>query len=103
MVLRCLWTSYDYLTCNTIQEDFVVGGIVDFQLFQYPESCKTVTKWTMREIKTVEQRLVSIPFPDPASVTESKAEVDLKMTLPKTIYMHEEQDSIKLAVWDADK
>lgn len=30
IVLRTLWTSYDYLTANKIQDDFVVGGIVDF-------------------------------------------------------------------------
>jgi len=33
IVLRALWTSYDYLTPFTIQNDFVVGGIVDFQMY----------------------------------------------------------------------
>lgn len=30
IVLRALWTSYDYLTPNKIQNYFVVGGVVDF-------------------------------------------------------------------------
>lgn len=30
IVLRALWTSYDYVTPHKIQDDFVVGGIVDF-------------------------------------------------------------------------
>lgn len=28
IIFRCLWTSYDYLTHNTIQDDIVVGGIL---------------------------------------------------------------------------
>lgn len=30
IIFRCLWTSYDYLTPNKVQDDLVVGGIVDF-------------------------------------------------------------------------
>ena len=30
IVLRALWTSYDYLTPHKIQDDYVVGGIIDF-------------------------------------------------------------------------
>ena len=33
IVIRCLWTSYDYLTPHKIQDDFVVGGVVDYQMF----------------------------------------------------------------------
>ena len=40
LILRCLWTSYDYLTPNKIQDDIVVGGIVDLQMFAFPEICK---------------------------------------------------------------
>ena len=36
IIFRCLWTSYDYLTPNKVQDDLVVGGIVDFYMFQYP-------------------------------------------------------------------
>lgn len=30
IIFRCLWTSYDYLSSHNIQDDIVVGGIVDF-------------------------------------------------------------------------
>lgn len=30
IVLRALWTSFDYLTPDKIQDDFVVGGICNF-------------------------------------------------------------------------
>ena len=30
IILRALWTSYDYLTPSKIQDDFIVGGIIDF-------------------------------------------------------------------------
>ena len=41
IVLRCLWTSYDYLTSNKEQDDIVIGGITDFRMFTYPETAKT--------------------------------------------------------------
>jgi hypothetical protein len=41
IIFRCLWTSYDYLSNLKIHDDFVVGGIVNFQMFAYPELCKT--------------------------------------------------------------
>ena len=67
LVLRCLWTSYDYLTPTKIQDDIVVGGIVNFQMYTYPEPCRNANKWVMRNILTVEQRLRNIPFPDPTA------------------------------------
>ena len=55
VILRCLWTSYDYLTEYRIQDNYVVGGIVNFQLYQYPEYCKVIPKqWTIRNLLTVE-------------------------------------------------
>lgn len=37
LIFRCLWTSYDYLSQYNIQDDIVVGGIVDFQMYEYPK------------------------------------------------------------------
>ena len=55
VVLRCLWTNYDYLTETRIQDNYVVGGIVDFKLFQYPEYCKVIPKqWTIRQVLTTQ-------------------------------------------------
>ena len=89
--MRCLWTSYDYLSENTMQDDYVVGGVVDFQLYHLPESCKVIPKqWVIRQILTVEQRLRNIPFPEPNAINANEAEVDLKFTLPDTVYMSEE-------------
>lgn len=41
LVLRCLWTSFDYLSAAKEQDDLVVGGVVDFQMFHYPDKCET--------------------------------------------------------------
>jgi hypothetical protein len=40
IIFRCLWTSYDYLSSHNIQDDIVVGGIVDFQMYNYPIACQ---------------------------------------------------------------
>ena len=36
-----MWTSYDYLSEYLEQEDIVVGGVVNFQLYYYPELCRS--------------------------------------------------------------
>ena len=40
IIFRCLWTSYDYLSSNLIHDDIVVGGVVDFQMYNYPQACQ---------------------------------------------------------------
>lgn len=99
-MLRTLWTSYDYLTPHKIQNDFVVGGIVDFQMYQFPEQSKQAAKWTMRPILTVEQRLRNIPFPDPSAHVATDIGVEIKFKVPQHIYMSEETSEVKIAIWE---
>jgi hypothetical protein len=102
--MRCLWTGYDYLSESNNQDDYVVGGVVDFQLYQLPEPCKVIPKqWVIRNILTVEQRLKNIAFPEPSAINSSEAEVDLRFKLPDTVYMSEETEDIKMSVWDAER
>lgn len=42
IILRCLWTSYDYVTGEGYYPDLVVGGVAEFKLFSYPEGEKKV-------------------------------------------------------------
>jgi hypothetical protein len=42
IVMRCLWTSFDYVTGEDYYPDLVVGGIAEFKLFSYPEGEKKV-------------------------------------------------------------
>ena len=64
LVLRCLWTSYDYLTGLKQTDDIVIGGISDFRMYLYPEPCKKSGGWTMRKVLSVEERLKPIHWPD---------------------------------------
>jgi hypothetical protein len=74
LIIRALWTSYDDLSIKssltgekTYQPDLVVGGVVDFRLYQYPEGSRQAMKWTVRNVYLAEDRLRNIPYPDPAS------------------------------------
>ena len=102
-MLRALWTSYDYLTPRKIQDDFVVGGIVNFQMYQNPEASKTAAKWTMRPIYTIEQRMRNIPYPEPSAHAASDIGVEIKFILPETIYMSEDTSEVKIAIWSAEQ
>lgn len=102
VVLRCLWTSFDYLTPHKVQDDYVVGGIVDFQLYHFPEQSKAAGKWCMRQILSVEQRLRNIPYPDPAAHSANELPVEIKFYLPTNIYI-ESVTEVKIAVWNKEK
>jgi len=54
----------------------------------------------MRPIYTVEQRLKNIPFPDPAAHLAADIGVEIKFTLPVSIYMSEDTAEVKIAIWD---
>ncbi len=41
LIFRCLWTSYDYLSAFLVHDDVVVGGVIDMQMFQFPETCRS--------------------------------------------------------------
>ena len=101
IILRALWTSYDYLTPSKIQDDFIVGGIIDFQIYHYPEQSKQAGKWNMRPIYTVEQRLRNIPFPEPSAHVAADIGVEIKFTLAENIFMSEDTAEVKIAIWDA--
>lgn len=103
LVMRCLWTGYDYLTATKIQDDIVVGGVVNFQMYSFPESAKPANKWTMRNILTVEQRLKNVPFPDPTGAAGVEQPVDMQFTLPESIFTEEDASQVKIAVWDEEQ
>jgi hypothetical protein len=66
-----MWRSYDDVTVNSgsYYPDIIVGGVVDFRLFQYPEGPRPAMKWTERNVFSVDDRLKNIPYPDPTSPT----------------------------------
>lgn len=78
----------------------MVGGIVDLKMFQYPQSSKTVAKWCMRKIMSVQERLVNLPYCEPTSNT---GEIDMKMTLPEYVYLGDEPSTIRVAIWNPER
>jgi hypothetical protein len=36
-------------------------------MFEYPKPAKVTTRWTMRFIKSIEDTLKEIPYPEPSS------------------------------------
>ena len=54
----------------------------------------------MRPILTIEQRLKNIPYPDPSAHVAADIGVEIKFTLPETIYMSEDTSEVKIAIWD---
>ena len=98
IILRSFWNSNDYLSCSSYHEDFVVGGIVDIRLYQYPEECKQAQNWIMRSVHAVDDILKNIPYPDPTTQMQIDP-VPVIYYLPEYVYITE-NDDIKVGVWD---
>ena len=63
-----MWTSFDYISGpeNAKKADeLCVGGIIHSRMFQYPLLPISGFKWMIRQIKSVEDSLVCIEYPDP--------------------------------------
>lgn len=105
LIIRALWTSYDDVSIKpgpngekSLLSDIVVGGIVDFRLYQYPEGSRQAMKWTVRNVYTAEDRLRNIPYPDPASQIEPDP-IQIQFMLPEYVFVAE-SDDIRVGVWD---
>lgn len=101
MMLRFLWTSFDYLTPEKIQDFIVVGGIVDFQMFALGELSKPMQKWMSRRVFSVEERLKKINFPDQSH--SDTQPVEITFTVPKYVYMSPDASSVDIKIWDKAK
>lgn len=60
-----MWQSYDDLSDRVYSADIVVGGILTFDVFKFPELPHKQLKWTIRSILDTEIMLNKIPYPDP--------------------------------------
>lgn len=103
LIFRCLWTSYDYLSQYNIQDDIVVGGIVDFQMYEYPKQCLKSHKWTMRKVLPLEERLNNFTFPESAAGNAIETPVEVSFKLPNNLFIGEDITALKIGVWDAAK
>jgi cancer susceptibility candidate protein 1 len=53
IILRCMWTSFDYVSgAENIKkfDELVVGGVTLCKMYCYPEPPKNSIKWSMRKI-----------------------------------------------------
>lgn len=87
IIFRCLWTSFDYLSSLKIQDDIVVGGIVDFQMYQYPTACQKSNKWVMRQVLPVEDRLKNYTFPESSAGNAIENPVECSIKVPDYVYV----------------
>ena len=100
-----MWRSYDDVTVNAgpYYPDIVVGGVVDFRIFQYPEGPRPAMKWTVRNVYSIEDRLRNIPYPDPTSQVQPDP-IGIQFTLPKHVFITAGDDNnIKVGVWDENE
>lgn len=103
IIFRCLWTSYDYLSPHKIQDDIVVGGVVDFQMYEYPKASQKAHKWVMRKVLPVSERLSKQPFPESAAGNAIETPVEVSFKIPPYLFIGDDITALKIGVWDSAK
>ena len=66
MLMRCIWTSYDYVTSSESakkSDNIVVGGVCFNRMYQYPKPHVELSKWNMRQVYSTEDTLKLRPYP----------------------------------------
>lgn len=63
-VIRGLWLSYDDLSQNVYSPDIAIGGVLTFDIFNFPDLPKKQLKWTMRTILSTDEILTKWAYPD---------------------------------------
>ena len=104
LILRCFWTSFDYISSaeDLLKSDLLcVGGIINCQMYAYPELPKDGSRWKMRKVQTLEETLRAIPFPDPASSVQADP-IMVSYKLADNVFTTED-DEIQVGVWDEEK
>lgn len=99
-VMRVLWTSYDYLSNSADQNDIIIGGIYEVNIYRFPELPKSVKEWKLRPVKSIEITLNPRPYPSPdiAGVTNINP-IKMIYQLPANLYIPNPQ-MMRIAVWD---
>ena len=102
--MRCIWTSYDYVTSRKAYEemdDLIVGGVVHNRMYEEPRQSKEYqsTKSSIRQVFSNDDTLRLKPFPPPNAQTTDT--VGTMMQLPDYVFIHE--DAVpRVGVWDED-
>ena len=94
LILRCIWTSFDYLSDPEANKDFehiAVGGIVNCRMFGYPEDPVNRRGQKMRTIKSINDSLKLIPYPDPTLATQTEG-IETIYKLQDYVYTTDKDD-----------
>lgn len=103
MILRCLWTAFDYVSSEEDRkksDTITVGGLIFCRMFHYQQPHKEGNRWVMRKIQSIEDTLTEIPYPEPQSQVQADP-VSVKYKLADHVFTTE-NDEINVGVWDVE-
>lgn len=120
VLIRSVWTSFNFLSNEVFTPLLPIGGIVVFDLYKFGDLFPKVIKgiflinmsidWTVRPIFDMEKTLASIPYPDQkcnylsyrVALLSGQAVQALQVTLkvPEYVYI-QDTDPLKVALWDS--
>lgn len=98
IIMRASWTSFDDFTAGTYFPYFVVGGVVNVELFSFPSLPRSAKKWVIRQIYSIENTLDRKPYPEPNSQNVNPLKVIYK--LPDYVFIPETDTILKVGYWD---
>lgn len=100
-LIRALWQSFDDVTAGTYTPEIAIGGILNFEAFQFPQTSERQGPWKLTPVQSENDALKRVPYPNPEDPTVADPH---KMTyqLPNNVYLSNRED-IKVGWWDNEQ
>lgn len=104
LLMKVLWTAYDYLsTPEVYSKDMVVGGVLDVECFEFLPQPKKANNWTLKWDYEVKDALKKHWYPAQEGSGgvnyQNVTAVKVFFPLPSYVYIGG-NDKIRMAVWD---
>ena len=100
-ILRVTWVASDDMWLD-YSPYISVGGILNIEVFNFPEQPKKHRSWVIRNIQEVDDMLKLRQYPDPTANTQNIDPITIKFTIPDYVFIDESRENIEVGWWDND-
>lgn len=100
-ILRVTWVASDDM-CLDYSPYISVGGVLNIEVFNFPELPKKHRSWMIRTINDVGDMLNKRPYPDPSATSQQTDSISIKFTIPNYVYIDESRENIEVGWWDEE-
>ena len=100
-ILRVTWVASDDMWLD-YSPYISVGGVLNIEVFNFPEQPKKHRSWVIRNIQEVGDMLKLRQYSDPTANNQNVDPITIKFTIPSYVFIDESRENIEVGWWDSD-